>query len=113
MRPSMLYCHRQNGQVVFRDTYGNCNLISSIENAVIEKSTISISPNPTHDFVTVKSDDIIKGISISDITGKQLYFVENPSQSSSLDVSGFQNGIYLIRFQLADGKLVAKKLIIQ
>lgn len=113
VRASRLYCHRQNGQIVFSDTYGNCNLISSIENAVIDKSTISVSPNPAHNFVKVKSDGNIKGISIYDIAGKQLSFIENPGQSSSLDVSGFQSGIYLIRFQLEDGKIVAKKLIIQ
>lgn len=72
---------------------------------------ISIYPNPTTDAVYI-SDDIastIKSIDIYQYDGKLIKSVS--SQFESVSLSGFQNGIYMMKLTMDNGSSTTKKIV--
>lgn len=81
-----------------------------------EKATVNLYPNPTKDSfqVQLKSGEIIKQISIYDVVGKRIYKVENlNSNSTSVDISTFNQGIYLVEVMTASNQKLVNKVIKQ
>jgi subtilisin-like proprotein convertase family protein len=75
-------------------------------------SNIKIYPNPVFDIFTIFADKPFTekiDIAILDITGKLMYQAEF-RQKMVYDMSGFTNGIYIVRVQTGD-KVVLHKLI--
>ena len=73
------------------------------------KNTIDffVYPNPTQGFVHA-NHDVISQIRVYDLTGKQLII----SEDSSVDLSKFKNGVYLLKLYRSDTKdWVAKHII--
>ena len=70
---------------------------------------LSIYPNPSSNLVTVNSKtDVLTSISIFDITGKQILVIKTiNSETKTLDISNFSNGIY---FMIINSE-VTKRLI--
>ena len=83
--------------------------------STLENMEISISPNPTADFLKIdnKGDFDIQ-YSLLDISGKVL--IENEALSSNdvaeLDVTMYSSGIYIVQI-LLDGKLYSKRVSIK
>ena len=76
------------------------NIISTTQN-----SGINVFPNPSNDFVTVSSGEIISAIEISDVTGRRLgYFSENSSEIK-MDFSNLPIGIYFLKVASSDSKI--------
>jgi len=74
-----------------------------------EKNNISIYPNPTTDYLFIKSDLDIKDIQISDLNGRiinNLEFLDNKMNLTSL-----QTGIYFAKISDINGKILTKKII--
>lgn len=78
-----------------------------------EKSGIIIYPNPANDFVTIQgiAADNIKKIRIISMLGQVVKTMETPK--NQIDISNLPNGIYFVKMQLNDTKMVTKKLIIK
>ena len=69
---------------------------------VNQETAITIFPNPTKGYITVKSNDVINSISIKDIEGKIIKVNSvNPTELDSnqieVDLSELINGIYFIQ----------------
>ncbi len=61
---------------------------------------IQVFPNPTNGKFTINSGEIvIKKIIISDVTGKQVIETTDIEQNETIDLSDFESGIYIIKFQ--------------
>ena len=112
---------------------GHSNIVSSITNvtnnfkvnkfsiAVIEidKETLSVEteslndvaifPNQTKDIITLSTNNIIQSVTIWNALGGQVYFEEN-IKSNKIDVSNFNDGIYLVKITSGKGA-VFKKII--
>jgi len=77
------------------------NLETSIE--TVNQNGISTYPNPTSSFITIDNEQLtINEIEIMDITGKVVLKSSNDITSKTsirIDLSGFENGIYLISIQ--------------
>lgn len=82
-------------------------------NNIVDNNKIIISPNPTTDRFNLHANgnNIITGISIFDIYGKQLFLKEYNSKEINIDLSEYSNGIYLINCVMNDGSSVIKKVI--
>jgi hypothetical protein len=77
----------------------------------VHKTGISIYPIPTSGICYFKSsDNNIKKLTISDLTGKILIEKTTINQNETLDLSSFESGIYTIRIQ-ADSEVFITKLI--
>lgn len=73
--------------------------------------SVFIYPNPANNVLnfTVKNNIAISGISINDISGKEIYKSEN-SATNSIDVSNLSSGVYFVTFK-SENNLVTKKFI--
>jgi len=100
-----LYIGEWFGTILVYENIGD-SFISSFH-----KSDISVYPNPTLGIVSFEpSNEKIKKITISDITGKQVFENINLSNIQSIDLSDFKNGIYTVSIQ-TENKIYTTKII--
>jgi hypothetical protein len=77
----------------------------------LQQKGISIYPNPTTGIVNFEfTDTHIQQINISDITGNQIVEKTQIQQSETLDLSGFESGIYVISIQ-TDKEILTIKIV--
>lgn len=93
--------------------------ISKIQGAVLsvpefDQNSISISPNPASDFVTISSSERnLTSVQIVDIRGS-IIMVENFSaKQKTIATTSLSQGIYIIQILAEDGSKVTKKLVVQ
>ena len=94
----------------------NTEFITTLSNTEFNNNEFSIYPNPANDFVAFKfnkSTSNLVDIEVYDIQGKQIINIEKALKSTSLklDVSGLSKGMYFVK--LDDGNLrIIKKLLV-
>jgi len=81
------------------------NLSTSIHHL---DSSISVYPNPTNSFITITCNSAIKSIELYDVQGRILETSIENSNSSKLDISEKQNGIYFLKINSDNGSKVEK-----
>jgi len=99
---------KENGIDVITD------LTTDIEAANQTSASISISPNPTNNFITLQSTPFnsIEGIHLVDLQGKEWAVYDNIGQSNfQLKLSDYPSGLYFLKIKTLKGSLV-KRLII-
>jgi hypothetical protein len=79
-----------------------------------EEFHVSLFPNPATDIINVRmKDDITNGeITIYDINGK-LIMLQKISGSTTLDVSSFSPGIYMVQLRADNLTSQIEKLIVE
>jgi hypothetical protein len=116
------------------DSYNSCNSIiasriqnsesgfvgleeDNVEKKVTHEEDVIISPNPTHGFTTIKK------LNKTLLLKLELYSLNNPSRLLisevnlsedkifEIDLSNFDNGIYILKITLDDNTVIYKKLI--
>lgn len=83
-----------------------CLNISVRENSL--EQDLKLSPNPTTDFVAIKSAFDVKRIIVYDITGKVLKTVEYPV---FVDLSELQTGLYIFNIQTKENSRLFRKVV--
>ncbi len=78
------------------------------------ESTITISPNPAKDLITIyiNGNEFPLLYSISNLTGKILKQDELIKQETLIDVSNLSAGIYFLQIKLLNGNSYCKKMVI-
>jgi PKD repeat protein len=84
--------------------------VTGLNETTLEET--SIFPNPAKDFLMVNSPEIIFNISIVNILGSVVLDSSPNVASCTLDLSGFETGIYFVKIQTSTGTLT-KKLQVQ
>ena len=69
---------------------------------------ISVFPNPTSDFIELKSKESIKGIKLFDMTGKESRILFN---DNCIDMRLLNSGFYILYIELNNGIIVTKEII--
>ena len=69
---------------------------STLSTEVLEKTSFTISPNPTSDFLSITGNQKRVSISIYNLLGKE---VLPESNSNKVNVKALPNGIYVIRIR--------------
>lgn len=80
------------------------------------ENNISIYPNPTKNFVTIKSNssENIKFIELYNTLGQLMYYeVIADKTDSNIDLSKFRDGIYFIKINFENNKIFSSKLILE
>lgn len=75
-----------------------------LEVAENEATDCKVFPNPTHDRVILQATETIKNAAVYDMMGKLINAVKIDGQTFEMDFSGYGNGMYFIKLQMADGK---------
>lgn len=80
-----------------------------------ETFTVSIYPNPASKQVVIKSDKILKQISLYDIVGSKKFSVINSSSEVTLEIEklGIPKGIYLIKLITSENKAITRKIVLK
>lgn len=73
------------------------------------KKIIQVYPNPFSKELSISDISKVKGISVTNISGKTVKNIEKPS--SSIDLSDLVKGIYFITLKMDDGTLKTTKII--
>lgn len=105
----------KTGQAYTRSNkFDASDLVSSINDDEL-LANISIAPNPTSGLVTFKADGIeVEGLKMFSIQGAEVFRAAGFEQGvqTTLDVSELGTGLYIVQIQLADGKILNTKLLV-
>lgn len=71
------------------------------------KSKLTVYPNPTSDFINIKSDKKISQITFVDLSGKMV----KQTKENLVDVQSLAQGIYIANIKFEDGSSESKKII--
>ncbi|WP_326936859.1 polysaccharide lyase family 8 super-sandwich domain-containing protein [Flavobacterium sp. PL11] len=86
---------------------------AALSSQEFEKSAILVYPNPVSDIVTISGLEAvaIKNASIISILGQNLgnFKIRN----NQIDVSNLSDGVYLLKLQFEDNKVVTRKIVIK
>lgn len=72
----------------------------------VEKIALSIYPNPTNDFLQIETDHEIQKVTLTDISGKQLWVAK--SNKKQVNISELSAGIYFIQIETNKGTITKK-----
>ena len=117
--PNQTYYYRlvasNNGDIIYSDTYQFSTGTLSLTDFDLEKE-ISIYPNPTADFVNIKSNvsEKVTSIEFYNALGKCIHKENVYSRSDiKIDVSNFRKGIYFVKVNFESTKAVSSKIILK
>lgn len=71
-----------------------------------KENTITVLPNPTKDILKIQGTSI-KNLTITNITGE----IVVTSTSNEINISNLQNGIYIVKVECENGRILVKKVI--
>ncbi|MFN8280361.1 MAG: T9SS type A sorting domain-containing protein [Saprospiraceae bacterium] len=77
-----------------------------------QQMPILMEPNPAHQFVTLSQLNGNGHLSIVDLNGRLMYKEDLHVDQTTIDLSGFENGVFVIRY-LSNGKTWQAKLVHQ
>jgi len=73
-------------------------------------SKLKIYPNPTNGLVMIESKEPVKSISIYNTMGQIIFTGNYNTTNSTLDLSGYNSGMYIIKVQ-ADNSIYTLKVL--
>lgn len=74
----------------------------------VNKSSISVFPNPFTDVLKISDVKGVKSVSVNDISGRQ---VKTLAPSAELNLSNLKAGLYIVNLQMEDGTVKSFKAI--
>lgn len=95
------------GSLILDNIKVTTSTLSTAEN-LLSKNNVSIYPNPTSDYLNIKSAQNISGIKIFDASGKM---VSSFSKTDRINVSELVKGTYFVTVKNADGTSSTHKFI--
>ncbi len=102
----------QNDNVSYTNLFADCK--STLEtNNIANKSSISIFPNPTKDYLNVKSSDAkITSAEIFNTLGSRIINSnEQPKNDLLINLKSIEKGIYFLKIKTENAKEIIKKVI--
>ncbi|MDV7697460.1 T9SS type A sorting domain-containing protein [Chryseobacterium soli] len=76
-----------------------------------QKKTVNIHPNPFKETVTISDTRDMKSVTVTDVSGRVLKTIENPTKE--INLSSLNAGLYLLTIQFKDGSTSTVKAIKQ
>jgi len=75
-------------------------------------NNVTIHPNPSLGYSTIKSEMTIKNITILNLIGKEIYNSSNPFTELNLDMSSYPSGSYIFKLSLENNKIINKQIVV-
>lgn len=92
-------------------TVSACTGINESAQTVV---TMKVYPNPSNGQIEISSDNQISVIEIYNLSGKLMFMDSNISKyTSSLNISGLDNSVYLLRVKDVTGRVFNSRIVIQ
>ena len=99
------------GNKVYSDYSQAIDYATGIEDVLDEE--LRIYPNPVVDLVHLDNLKQVDRISIHSLDGKTILYKKNPDSNEVLNLNQLNQGIYIIVFDLEDGKRLTRKIVKQ
>lgn len=74
----------------------------------VKDDSVTVSPNPAKNKVTVKATGTIKSVQLYDVQGRILQSVADSKSQVTLDIANQQRGVYFLRIIIDKGSAVEK-----
>jgi len=104
-------CFKQNGISLYPDTVTSCDIISSVNNHSVTKASITVSPNPTTNLLTITTTSTQPSqIILYDICLRQT-MEEKFTGSTTLNIANLAKGVYLYRVTNENGEVMQGKVV--
>ncbi|MEZ4914858.1 MAG: T9SS type A sorting domain-containing protein [Chitinophagales bacterium] len=78
-----------------------------------ETINFSVSPNPATSNVLLQADEAFVNVAVLDISGRAILQQNCNTNNLQLDIEGLSSGLYLVRAQMENGKLLSEKLFVK
>jgi hypothetical protein len=104
--PTAVFNQQQGDVYLSVYMQGKSNVILNVND--IKTTDVSIYPNPTSDFVNIKSPTEVVSLTLFSIDGRKLF--ENYKENK-IDISTYNKGIYILTIVLKDGTSFKHKII--
>ena len=85
-----------------------CSINESVNINDVLTNKFHLYPNPVGDKIFIETDADIEEINVFDIYGRRQLSTINSQQSLSIDVSGLNTGIYIIKINTNKGNIVKR-----
>ncbi|WP_435523627.1 T9SS type A sorting domain-containing protein [Chryseobacterium indoltheticum] len=95
----------QDGRVVLSIYMQSNNQLLSVKD--VSTVDVSVFPNPTVDFVNIRSDKKVRNVIVYSLDGRKL----NEVKDSKIDLSAYPSGNYLLDITLEGGTQFKHKVI--
>ena len=83
---------------------------TALSNPDFTASTTKMYPNPTKNSFTIEAKNSIQNVLVLNLLGQKVLSISPNSFSTSIDLTTFQNGIYIVKATV-DGTVVSSKII--
>lgn len=75
-------------------------------------TNIEIYPNPANDYLKINSNNVIREINIFSIDGRLIYYNNVSQNETTIDLTTFKKGTYIVRMIL-DEEVVVRKIVVK
>lgn len=82
-------------------TFNTCTNINELN-----KTALSIYPNPTNSYITINSENDLGMIKITNLLGAEVLTLETKETTSKIDVSNLTSGVYFIKVKNSITKFI-------
>jgi hypothetical protein len=89
----------------------NASTTTSISTPAAEMG-VQLYPNPVASLMKIQTEKDIKSMQVFELSGRLVFYSEQPSDHSALDVSSFRKGAYLIRLTTGDGSTIKRNFVV-
>lgn len=96
------------GTIYYDNLYLHKNTVLS--NTQFDLVTFNVYPNPASNNVNVKSSNTIENVALYSILGQEILTKAGSSNEMNIDISGLQNGVYLMKAQI-EGQVKTTRII--
>jgi hypothetical protein len=78
------------------------------------QAAVKVFPNPSHDYLTINSKNLIESVYIYDLAGKSIKSVEGISDvTAKLEISNLTSGLYIAKIKDNQGNTESKKILVK
>lgn len=102
---AVVFIQYDNSKKIMQSTYTVAEVVGV--NEIF--NSVSVYPNPTTGLININSDRTLS-VEVSDVLGKKVFEQNQIQNQNVLDLSGLENGVYIMN--VTDGQLSGSKKII-
>ncbi len=95
------------GTVYYDNVYLHKNTLGTVNFNV---ANVKMYPNPTKNTFTIAAKNNIQSVSVTNMLGQEILKSNPNNLSTSIDLSSFQNGVYIVKTTV-DGNVSSSKII--
>jgi len=86
--------------------------VTSIGDDLMSRA-INVYPNPADNFINIASDFNIRNVSVINFVGQMVYTENVNGFDFQVNVSNYVAGIYMVRIETTEGKVVTKRITVE